>query len=127
VDALDAAGLGLCHSDYSDLPQYDIYGILGALSTKRYFPHHSAVPIHTDNTDAVSCVTPSQPGSGTVEIDAYPSHDVAAAVLRQVGQVWLGTWLYGNIAIVVDQAPPPEAQEVRQVLEHLPGAFPFRP
>ena len=38
VDALDAAGLALCHADYSDGAQYNIYGILGASATWRFFP-----------------------------------------------------------------------------------------
>ncbi len=126
VDALDAAGLALCHADYSDGAQYNIYGILGASGTWRFFPHHSAVPVPTANGDALSCVTANQPSTGAVEIDVYPSAAEASAALRQVGRIWLDAWLYGNVAILVDQTTPlPVAQEVWQVLDHLPGTTEF--
>jgi hypothetical protein len=127
VQALDAAGLALCHSDYSDAAEYDIYGLLGAYSTRRYFPHHSAVPIRTDGTAALSCVSASQPNTGAVELDVYPSPSEASAALRRVGQVWLAAWLYGNVALVLDQTTTrPVEQQVSQVLDHLPGAFRVR-
>jgi hypothetical protein len=126
VDALDATGLALCHADYSDGAQYNIYGILGASGTWRFFPHHAAVPVPTDTGDALSCVTANQPNTGTIEIDVYPSAADASAALRQVGQIWLDSWLYGNVAILVDQTTPfPVAQEVWQVLDHLPGTTEF--
>jgi hypothetical protein len=122
VDALDTAGLALCHSDYSDFAQYNIYGVLGALATWRYFPHHSAVPVPAGNTVALSCVTANQPNTGVIEIDTYPSAADASAALRQGGKIWLNAWLDGNVAIHVDQTTPgPVAQEVRGVLDHLPG------
>lgn len=122
VDALDAAGLALCHSDYSDFAQYNIYGILGAYATRRFFPHHLAVPVPTTNGEALSCVTPNQPNTGAIEIDVYPSAVDASAALRQVGRIWLDAWLYGNVSILVDQTTPgPVAQEVSGVLDHLPG------
>jgi hypothetical protein len=127
VDGLDAVGLALCHSDYSDLAEYNIYGLFGAVSTQRFFPHHVAVPIHLGHVDALSCVTPNQPDTGAIEIDVYPSPAVASEALRQVGQVWLASWLYGNVAVLVDkQVPIDQSQRVRDVLDHLPGAFPFR-
>jgi hypothetical protein len=122
IDALNAAGLALCHADYSDFAQYNIYGILGASATWRFFPHHAAVPVSTANGDVLSCVTASQPNTGVIEIDVYPSASNASAALRQVGRVWLDAWLYGNVAILVDQTTPgPVAQEVSEVLHHLPG------
>jgi hypothetical protein len=127
VNALDAAGLALCHSDYSDAAEYDIYGLLGAYSTRRYFPHHSAVPIRADGTGGLSCVSPSQPNTGAIELDVYPSPSEASAALQRVGQVWLAAWLYGNVALVLDQTtPPPVEQQVSQVLDHVPGAFRLR-
>jgi hypothetical protein len=125
VDALNAAGLALCHSDYSDGAQYDIYGLLGATATWRFFPHHSAVPVPAIawiNGPAVSCMTPSQPNTGVIEIDLYPSASVASAALRQVRHLWLDAWLYGNVAILVDETTPgPIAHEVSGVLDHLLG------
>ena len=125
IDALNAAGLALCHSDYSDGAQYDIYGILGASATWRFFPHHSAVPVPaTARIDgpALSCVTQNQPNTGVIEVDIYPSAADASATVRQVGHVWLDAWLYGNVAILVDQTTPgPVAQQVSEVLDHLPG------
>jgi hypothetical protein len=126
VDALDAAGLALCHSDYSDFAQYDVYGVLGALATWRFFPHHRAVPVAGNATSALSCVSTNQANTGVIEIDVYPSVGDASATLRQVGQIWLDAWLYGNVAILVDQTTPvPVAQEVREVLDHLPGTTQF--
>jgi hypothetical protein len=126
VDALDAAGLALCHADYSDGVQFNIYGILGASPTWRFFPHHSAVPVPTNNGEALSCLTANQPNTGAVEIDVYPSAADASAALRQVGQIWLEAWLYSNVAILDDQTtPPPVAQQVREVLDHLPGTTRF--
>jgi hypothetical protein len=129
VDALDAAGLALCHADYSDGAQYDIFGILGATATWRFFPHHSAVPVPaatTANGPALSCVTPNQPNTGVIEVDVYPSAVDASAVLRQVGHIWLDAWLYGNVAVLIDQTTPgPIAQEVREVLDRLPGTTQF--
>ena len=122
VDALDTAGLALCHADYSDGAQYNIYGIFGASGTWRFFPKHSAVLVPTDNGEALSCVTANQPNTGVIEIDVYPSVADASGSLRQVGRIWLDAWLYGNVAIHVDQTTPgPVAQEVRGVLDHLPG------
>ena len=127
VDALDAAGLALCHTDYSDLAQYNIYGLFGAVSTQRYFPHHAALPIHSGNVESLSCVTPNQPDSGAIEIDVYPTPSRASEALRQVGQIWLAGWLYGNVAVLVDRAmPTPQSQQVGDVLERLPGAVAFR-
>jgi hypothetical protein len=127
VDALDAAGMALCHADYSDGAQYNIYGILGASGTWRFFPHHSAAPVPTNNGEVLSCVTANQPNTGAVEIDVYPSAADASAALRQVGHIWLDAWLYGNVAILVDQTtPPPVAQQVHEVLDHLPGTTQFR-
>jgi hypothetical protein len=124
VDALDAAGLALCHSEYNDLAESNIYGILGAYATLRFFPHHSAVPTHLDPTE--SCTVANQPKTGVIEIDVYPSPAVASAVLREVGKVWWASWLYGNVAVVVDQTTPlPFAQQEAQVLDHLPGASRF--
>jgi hypothetical protein len=126
VNALDAADLALCHSDYSDAAQYDVYGILGATATWRFFPHHTAVPVPSVNGNVLSCVTPHQPNTGAIEIDVYPSALNASAVLRQVGQIWLYAWLYGNVAVIVDQTTPfPVAQVVREVLDHLPGTTRF--
>ena len=126
VDALNAAGLALCHSDYSDDAQYDIFGILGATATWRFFPHHTAAPVPADGTDAVSCVAANQPNTGVIEVDVYPSATDASAALRQVGQIWLDAWLYGNIAILVDQTTPqPIAQQVSGILGHLPGTTQF--
>jgi hypothetical protein len=126
VDALDAADLGLCHSDYSDGAPYDIYGILGASPTWRFFPHHTAVPVPSENGDVLSCVTPNQPNTGVIEIDVYPSAVEASAALRQVGRIWLYAWLDGNVAILVDQTTPPAVAEVvREALDHLPGTTPF--
>ena len=126
VDALDAAGLALCHAHYSDGAQYNIYGIFGASATWRFFPHHSAVPAPTDNGEALSCVTTNQPNTGAVEIDVYTSAADAAAALRQVGHIWLDAWLYGNVAILVDMTTPrPVAQQVREVLDHLAGTTQF--
>jgi hypothetical protein len=123
VDALDAAGLALCHSDYSDAAQYNIYGILGADANWRFFPHHTAVPIRSENASALSCNTTNQPNTGAIEIDVYPSALDASVALRQVGKIWLASWLYGNVAVVVDQTTPlPLAQQEGQVLDHLPGA-----
>ena len=127
VHALDAAGLALCHSDYSDFAQYNVYGLLGAVSTQRYFPHHAVVPIHSGNAEALSCITPNQPDTGAIEIDVYPTPSVASEALRQVGQVWLTGWLYGNVAVLVDKTvPAPQSQQVGDVLDHLPGAVAFR-
>ena len=127
VDALDAAGLALCHTDYSDLAQYNIYGLFGAVSTQRYFPHHAALPIHSGNVESLSCVTPNQPDSGAIEIDVYPTPSRASEALRQVGQIWLAGWLYGNVAVLVDRAmPTPQSQQVGDVLDRLPGAVAFR-
>jgi hypothetical protein len=126
IDALNAAGLALCHADYSDFAQYNIYGILGASATWRFFPHHSAVPVPADNGEPLSCVTANQPNTGVIEIDIYPSAAEATAALRQAGQIWLDCWLYGNVAILDDQTtPPPVAQQVREVLDHLPGTTQF--
>lgn len=126
VDSLNAAGLALCHSDYSDGAQYDVYGILGATATWRFFPHHNAVLVPSDDGNALSCVAPNQPATGVIEIDVYPSAVDAAAALRQVGQIWLYAWLYGNVAILVDQTTPlPVAQVVFEVLDHLPGTTRF--
>jgi hypothetical protein len=129
VDALDAAGLALCHSNFSDGAQYNVFGILGASATWRFFPHHVAVPVPAAtaaNAPALSCVTPNQPNTGVIEVDVYPSAVDASAALRQVGQIWLDAWLYGNVAILVDQTTPfPVAQEVRGVLDHLPGSTQF--
>jgi hypothetical protein len=126
VDALNAAGLALCHSDYSDFAQYDVFGILGATATWRFFPHHIALPVPADGTDALSCVAANQPNTGVIEVDVYPSATDASAALRQVGQIWLGAWLYGNVAILVDQTTPlPIAQEVSGILGHLPGMTQF--
>lgn len=125
VDSLNAAGLALCHSDYSDGAQYDIFSFLGATATWRFFPHHSAVPVPAIawiNGPAVSCLTPSQPNTGVIEIDLYPSATVASAALRQVRHLWVDAWLYGNVAILVDETTPgPVAHEVSGVLDHLPG------
>jgi hypothetical protein len=118
--------LALCHSDYSDGAQYDVYGILGATATWRFFPHHNAVLVPSDDGNALSCVAPNQPATGVIEIDVYPSAVDAAAALRQVGQIWLYAWLYGNVAILVDQTTPlPVAQVVFEVLDHLPGTTRF--
>jgi hypothetical protein len=126
VNALNAAGLALCHSDYSDGAQYDVFGILGATATWRFFPHHIALPVPADGTDALSCVAANQPNTGVIEVDVYPSATDASAALRQVGQIWLGAWLYGNVAILVDQTTPlPIAQEVSGILGHLPGMTQF--
>jgi hypothetical protein len=126
VDTLNAFGLALCHSDYSDFAQYDVFGILGATATWRFFPHHTAVPVPAAGTDAMSCVAANQPNTGVVEVDVYPSATDAAAALRQVGQIWLDAWLYGNIAILVDQTTPlPIAQEVSGILGRLPGTTQF--
>ena len=120
VDALDAAGLALCHADYSDGAQYDIYGILGASATWRFFPHHFAVPV--PNGPDMSCVTPNQPNTGVIEIDVYPSAINAQRALRYVERFWLAAWLYGNVAILIDQTTPlPLAQEEREVLDQIPG------
>jgi hypothetical protein len=71
-------------------------------------------------------VTANQPNTGAVEIDVYPSAADASAALRQVGRIWLDAWLYGNVAILDDQTtPPPVAQQVREVLDHLPGTTRF--
>jgi hypothetical protein len=122
VDALNAAGLELCHSDYNDGAQYNFFGILGASSTWRFFPHNSAVPVIAQNGEALTCLTPNQPNTGVVEIDVYASSGDASAALRQVGHIWLNAWLYGNIAILVDQTTPgPVAQEMSEVLDHLAG------
>jgi hypothetical protein len=127
VNALNAVGLALCHSYYSDLAEYDIYRLLGAVSTQRYFPHHAAVLIHSGNVEALSCITPNQPDTGAIEIDVYPTPAVAAEALHQVGQVWLTGWLYGNVAVLVDKAVPLlQSQQVGDILDHLPGAVPFR-
>ena len=127
INALDAAGLALCHSDYNDLAGYNVYGILGAYSTRRFFPHHSALPIHSGNTDALSCITANQPDTGAIEMDVYPSPAVASAALRKVGHIWLASWLYGNVAVVVEQRMPlPLAQQVGEVLDHLSGAARLR-
>jgi hypothetical protein len=127
VHALDAAGLALCHTDYSDLAQYNIYGLLGAVSTQRYFPHHAALPIHSGNVEALSCITPNQQDTGAIEIDVYPTPSVASEALRQAGQVWLTGWLYGNVAVLVDKTvPPPQSQQVGDVLDHLQGAVALR-
>ncbi len=127
LHALDAVGLALCHSDYSDLAEYNIYRLFGAVSTKRYFPHRAAVPIHSVNAEAVSCITPNQPDTGAIEIDVYPTPTAASGALRRVGQVWLTGWLYGNIAVLVDKTVPLlQSQQVGDVLDHLPGAIPVR-
>jgi hypothetical protein len=127
VDTLNAAGLALCHSAYSDGAPYDVFGILGATATWRFFPHHTAVPVPSDGVDALSCVATNQPNTGVIEVDVYPSATDASAALRQVGQIWLDAWLYGNIAILVDQTTPlPIAQEVSGILGHLPGTTQFR-
>ena len=127
VDSLDAVGLALCHSDHSDLAEYNIYRLLGAVSTQRYFPHHTAMTIHSDNGEALSCVTPNQPDTGAIEIDVYPTPSVASEALRQVGQVWLTGWLYGNVAVLVDKTMPlPQSQLVGEVLDHLSGAVALR-
>jgi hypothetical protein len=35
--------------------------------------------------------------------------------------------LYGNVAVLVDKAVPlPQSQQVGDILDHLPGAVPFR-
>jgi hypothetical protein len=126
VDALDAAGLALCHADYSDSAQYNIYGILGASPTWRLFPHHSAAPVPTNSGEALSCISANQPNTGAIEIDVFPSATDASAALRQVGQIWLEAWLYGNIAVLDDQnTAPAAAQQVREVLDHLPGTMSF--
>jgi hypothetical protein len=123
VDALNAAGLDLCHSYYNDGAQYDIYGILGATATLQFFPHHSVVPVTGENGDALSCVAPNQPNTGAVEIDVYPSAANASFALRQVGHIWLDAWLYGNVAVLVDQNTPGSiAQEISAVLDHMPNA-----
>jgi hypothetical protein len=97
VDTLNAAGLALCHS------------------------------VPSDGVDALSCVATNQPNTGVIEVDVYPSATDASAALRQVGQIWLDAWLYGNIAILVDQTTPlPIAQEVSGILGHLPGTTQFR-
>jgi hypothetical protein len=122
VDELEAAGLALCHSDYSDAAQYNIFGFFGADATWRFFPHHSAVPVHVGNTDVLSCATADQPNTGVIEIDVYPSAVDASAALHQVGHIWLDGWLYGNVDVLVDQTTPPSVdQEVRDVLDQLPG------
>jgi hypothetical protein len=127
VDALNAAGLALCHSDDSDAARYDVFGILGATATWRFFPHHTAVPVRAAGADALSCVAGNQPNSGVIEVDVYPSATDASAALRQVGQIWLDAWLDGNIAILVDQTTPlPIALEVRGILGHVPGTTPFQ-
>jgi hypothetical protein len=124
VDALDAAGLALCDSKYNDLAESNIYGILGAYTTLRFFPHHSAVPTQSEPTEG--CATANQPKTGAIEIDVYPSPAVTSAALREVGKVWWASWLYGNVAVVVDQTTPPWfAQQEAQVLDHLPGASRF--
>jgi hypothetical protein len=124
VNALNAAGLELCHNDLSDFAQYDVYRILGASATWRFFPHHVAVPV--PNASALGCVSTNQPNTGVIEIDVYPSAGDAFATLRRVGQIWLDAWLYGNVAILVDQTTPLRvAQEVRKVLDHLPGTTQF--
>jgi hypothetical protein len=126
VDELDAAGLALCHSDYSDGAQYNIYGILGATATWRFFPHHTAVAMASDNGEALSCVSPNQPNTGVIEIDVYLSRHDARAALRQVGQLWLYAWLYGNVAIHIDQSTPTSVtQAARDVLDHLAGTTEF--
>ena len=129
VDALDAAGLALCHSDYSDGAQYDVYGILGASATWRFFPHHLAVEVPTAtaaNGSALSCLTPNQPNTGVIEVDVYPSAVDASVALRQVGQIWLDAWLYGNVAVLIDQTTPgPIAQVVSEVIDQLPGTTQF--
>jgi hypothetical protein len=126
VDALNAADLALCHSDYSDGAQYNIYGILGASATWRFFPHHTAVTVSSQNGDILSCVSPSQPDTGVIEIDVYPSAVDASAALHQVGPIWLHAWLYGNVAIHIDQSTPPSvAQVASDVLDHLPGSTRF--
>jgi hypothetical protein len=123
VASLDAVGLALCHSDYSDLAEYNIYGLFGAVSTQRYFPHHMAMIIHSGNVEALSCVTPSQPDTGAIEIDVYPTPADASAAVRRVGQIWQTGWLYGNVAVLVDKTvPPPQSQQVGDVLDHLSGA-----
>ena len=122
VDALDAAGLALCHSYLSDGAEYNIYGILGASATWRFFPHHTAERVPSVNGDDLSCVTPNQSNTGVIEIDVYPHGADASAALRQAGRLWLYAWLDGNVAIHVDQStPPPVADVAREVLEHLPG------
>ena len=123
VDALNAAGLGLCHSYYNDGAQYNIYGILGATATWQFFPHHSAVPVQGENGFALSCVTSNQPNTGVVEIDVYPSAANASAALRQVGHIWLDAWLWGNVAVLVEEDTPSSiAQEISVVLDHVPNA-----
>jgi hypothetical protein len=118
--------LALCHSKYNDLAESNIYGILGAYATLRFFPHDSAVLVRWDPADAQSCTTAKQPNTGAVEIDVYPSPAVSSAALREVGRVWRASWLYGNVAVVVDQTTPlPFAQQEAQVLDHLPGASRF--
>jgi hypothetical protein len=127
VDALNAAGLALCHSDYNDGAQYDVFGILGATATWRFFPHHTAVPVRADGRDALSCVAGNQPNSGVIEVDVYPSATDASAALGQVSHIWLDAWLDGNIAILVDQTtPPPIAEEVSGILGRVPGTTPFQ-
>ena len=69
----------------------------------------------------------NQPNTGAIEIDAYQSAAEACTALSEVGQGWLARWLYGNVAVVVDQTTPLQlAQQVSQVLDHLPGVFRFR-
>ena len=60
VDALDAAGLALCHSTDDD-GHGNLYG---AYANKYYFPHHMAENIQVGNTPETSCDTTDQPNTG---------------------------------------------------------------
>jgi hypothetical protein len=80
-----------------------------------------------DTTNALTCVSTNQPNTGDIEIDVYPSAGNASAALRQVGRIWLDAWLYGNVAILVDQTTPLHVAHVaHEVLDHIPGTTPFR-
>ena len=120
VDALDAAGLALCHSTDDD-GHGNLYG---AYANKYYFPHHMAENIQVGNTPETSCDTTDQPNTGQIEIDQYHSVAVASNSLQAASRnsSSLIGWQYGNVTIEVTQTTPPDiSQQIAQVLDHLPG------
>jgi hypothetical protein len=123
LDALNAAGLALCHTDDDNGAGSNIFG---AYATNSHYPHHKPVPYQSGNTPKVSCNTTNQPNTGTIEIDQYHSGATASSALQQFGEngTWLIGWHYGNVTVEVTQSTPPAvSQQIAQVVDHLPGSL----